>query len=350
MTLALAFGLIAPASADYTLIIPQEPGGGTSVWATIVARGLEKKLGEPVVLRHIPGAREIVAGNKFQESLRFDPKTIMVAHGGMAENYLTENVAYRYDDWAPIGLMNLNIVISRRADHDPYERVSFPAGSGHLPDITAIALMVCGPQPDLESYVSCFKEKVTYVRGMNSGDRRMAFERGEITSIRETASAHKKFIEPQIASGATALWFQHGVLDLTSGKVGDDPNFPGYRFQDVYKAKWGEEPSGDLYDAYLLAKSYRDVLQKSLWVDANNPNKEVLREALREMTQDPEIMALIEKDTGKYEWIIGDDVHRAMASLHDLTTEKNLKSLVLWMSLGLGQNSFYRPELIRGGR
>ena len=33
-----------PAFADYTMIVPQKPGGGTSVWAQIVATEMEKYL------------------------------------------------------------------------------------------------------------------------------------------------------------------------------------------------------------------------------------------------------------------------------------------------------------------
>ena len=34
----------APVFADYTMVIPQKVGGGTSVWASIVAKELEKQL------------------------------------------------------------------------------------------------------------------------------------------------------------------------------------------------------------------------------------------------------------------------------------------------------------------
>ena len=42
-----------PAFADYTMIVPQKPGGGTSVWAQIVATEMEKYL-EPIetIVRH----------------------------------------------------------------------------------------------------------------------------------------------------------------------------------------------------------------------------------------------------------------------------------------------------------
>ena len=40
--LLLLILLSTPAFADYTMVIPQKVGGGTSVWASIVAQELEK--------------------------------------------------------------------------------------------------------------------------------------------------------------------------------------------------------------------------------------------------------------------------------------------------------------------
>ena len=41
------------ALADYTMIIPQKPGSGTSQWAMIVAKHMEKHLDEKIKLKHI---------------------------------------------------------------------------------------------------------------------------------------------------------------------------------------------------------------------------------------------------------------------------------------------------------
>ena len=41
------------ALADYTMVIPQKPGSGTSQWASIVAKHMEKHLDEKIVLKHI---------------------------------------------------------------------------------------------------------------------------------------------------------------------------------------------------------------------------------------------------------------------------------------------------------
>ena len=36
LTATLTVGMATSALADYTMIVPQKPGGGTSVWAEIV--------------------------------------------------------------------------------------------------------------------------------------------------------------------------------------------------------------------------------------------------------------------------------------------------------------------------
>ena len=74
--------LTTVAKADYNLIVPQKPSGGTSVWSQIVVQEWEKHLGEKINLIYKPGARDQLGPNEFQKELRFDNDTILVSHGG----------------------------------------------------------------------------------------------------------------------------------------------------------------------------------------------------------------------------------------------------------------------------
>ena len=56
LTALLATSIV---SADYTFVVPQKPGAGTSVWAEIVAKELEPFLGEKINIKFAPGARDI---------------------------------------------------------------------------------------------------------------------------------------------------------------------------------------------------------------------------------------------------------------------------------------------------
>lgn len=330
------------ARADYTMIIPQEPGGGTSVWASIVAKELEKKLGERIVLQHIPGARDIPGANKFANELYKDPKTIMVAHGGNAESFLLEQVDYDYKKWDPIGLMNLTIVVGKRTDTT---KIKFAAGSGNNPDMMAVTLLECGPQPSMDAYLACYRDKIVYVPGMSGSERRLAFKRGELNTTRETPAAYIKHVMPLVEQGVVTTWFDHGIVDLKTGKLVDDPNFPNMLFADVYKKRWGVAPSGPLFDSYMLVKNYRDVLQKSLWVGKGNPNSNKLRQALRDMINDPDSRSAIEKDAGKYGWFVGAEVNQAMKFLDGYTTKKALKDLVWWSHNAFNTVAVYKDEL-----
>lgn len=350
--LFLSLCLIASAAqAEYRFIVPQEPGGGTSVWASIIARNLEPYLGEKIIIQHVPGARDIPGFNKFHNELQKDPKTIMVSHGGNAESYLGERVDYDYRQYEPIGGMNLSIVTAHRRDLDPYapnSRIKFAAGSGNNPDIMAFTLLVCGNLPTMEAYKNCYNQRMTYVKGMKAGERRLAFMRGELNATRETTAAFIKHVDPLIAKGEVQLWFSHGVLDLRNGKIIADPNYQqAGSFEQVFRQRWNQAPTGPLWESYVLVKQYRDALQKALWMSKNNPNAIRVKGALVAMLNDPRAVAEIERDSGKYQWMIGPDLVKAVDLLQSLTTERALKNFVWWQREALGVEAVFKPELVK---
>lgn len=350
--LLLSLALVTTsAMAEYKFIVPQEPGAGTSVWATIIARNLEPYLGEKIVIQHIQGARDIPGFNKFHNELRKDPKTIMVSHGGNAESYLGERVDYDYRLYEPIAAQNLSIVTAHRKDFNPYaadSKIKFAAGSGNNPDLMAFTLLVCGDLPSLEAYKQCYNNRAIFVKGMKAGERRLAFMRGELNATRETTAAFIKHVDPLIEKNEAVLWFSHGILDLNTGKVVMDSNYPeAGSLEQVYRKKWGKAPRGPLYEAYILAKQYRDVLQKALWMEKNNPNALRVKGAIVAMLNDPKAVAEIERDSGKYSWLIGPDMVKALDTLQGLTTERTLKNFVWWQKEALGVESIYKPELVK---
>ena len=328
--------------ADYTFVVPQKPGGGTSVWAEIVARELEPFLGEKIVIRHIPGARDIPGFNQFHNELQQDNKTIMVSHGGNGVSFLQEAVDYNYADYDSVGLMNLNIIAGKLKGAD-MNRPVFAAGSGMVPEAFAMTMLICGPNKTVDEYVDCFKENVTWVNGMSGGERRLAFKRGELNGTRENPAAYKKHVE---SNPDAELWFHHGLLQ-PDGSHADDPNYPGYQFETLFEQRWGVKPSGEFYDAYKLVKSFRDGLQKALWVRAGNPNRDRLINALSAMSQDATAVANIEKKVGQYQWVIGDAGNAMRDTLKTFITEDALQNLVKFNTDALGLASVYKSELFK---
>jgi hypothetical protein len=328
--------------AEYTFVVPQPPGAGTSVWAEIVAKQLEPFLGERIVIRHLPGARDIAGFNAFHNELQYDDKTVMVSHGGNAVSFLQENVDYNYADYDSVGLQNLNIIAGKLEGAD-MDRPRFAAGSGMTPEAFAIAMLICGPDKTVDEYVACFRDSVTWVNGMSSGERRLAFKRGELTGTRENPAAYKKHVE---SNPDAELWFHHGILQ-PDGSHADDPNYPGYQFETLFEQRWGVTPSGEFYNAYKLVKSFRDGLQKALWVRKGNPNRDKLVAALTAMSQNPDAVARIEKNVGAYEWVIGDAGNQLRDTLFDMVNERALQNLVKFNSEALSLASVYKKNLIQ---
>ena len=105
-------------------------------------------------------------------------------------------------------------------------------------------------------------------------------------------------------------------------------------------------PRGPLYEAYTLSRNFRDVLQKALWVNKGNPNTERLRAALKKMITDPEAAAALEKDTGRYEWIVGDAGNKVVDRIRRNITEQRLQDMVWWHENAYRFPSMYKPYLI----
>jgi hypothetical protein len=343
MSLAMVLGMTSTASADYTFVVPQKPGGGTTVWTEIVAKELAPFLGEKIIIKTIPGARDIPGFNKFHNDLQKDDKTVMVSHGGNGVSFLQENVDYNYADYTSIGLMNLDIIAGISKDFKEGDKISFAAGSGMVPEAFAMTMLLCGPDLTMDQYAECFKKNVIWVAGMSGGERRLAFKRGELNGTRENPAAYKK----HVASNPDAkVWFTHGILDANTASHTDDPNYPNMQFEILFKNKYGVAPSGEFYDAYKLVKSFRDGMQKAIWVRKDNPNAQKLQDALTAMSKDATAIANIQKKVGKYEWKIGVDGNRQRDVLMTFITKDALRNLVKFNTEALGLKSVYKENLI----
>lgn len=342
--MVIFFGLQSGARADLTFIVPQEPGGGTSIWATIVAGELEQKLGEKIIIRHIPGARDRIGFEKFHNELRFDDSMVMVSHGGNAVSFLQEDVSYDYADYEPIALMNNNIIVGRLASLDwKKDKIIFPERSGGVPESMGIALLVGG-----SNAWENWNERVVYVKGMETPDCRLAFRRGEINATRENPAAYRKHVEP---IDNAVIFFHHGLFNPDTKTFGKDPNFmDAPTLEELYADTWGTAPSGALYDAYKMVKAWRDGVQKALWVNKGNPNRDRLRRAVTEMLADEEAVARLHEKLGAYPWWVGEDAARFVDGLYPLITEQALRTLVDFNKQALDLDSFYNEKRVFTGQ
>ena len=336
---------LQPAYAQYVMVVPQKPGGGTSVWAHIVAEQLEPFLNESIHIRHFPGARDIPGFNEWHNEIRKNPKTIMVSHGGNGVSFLQENVDYDYREYESIGLMNLNIIAAKRTNIENNEKIRFASGSGMVPEAMAMTMLLCGPQEDVDEYISCFNDNVIWVKGMSGGERRLAFRRGELNGTRENPAAFLKHVTPLINEGDAEVWFHHGLLDADTKKHIDDSNYPNMQFEILFENKWGTYPSGDFYDAYKLVKSFRDGLQKAMWMDPESQYIEDVRIAVKKMSEHDETREAFKKLIGDYDWLVGDNGNHLRDTLLTFITRAALETLVHFNKEALGLSSIFKPEL-----
>ena len=351
-SMAVATGVIfsGTAMSDIILMSPQKPGSGTSVWTEIIAKEFAKAPalnGENVVITYNPGVRDMAGPNKFHKTERFKDNVIMVSHGGNGISYVQENVKYDYTAYDSVCHQNLNIIMGKHVGVNEDEGISHIAGSGMVPEGLAIAMMIGGPYKTTQEYIDIFNDKVTWINGLNGSERHLAFTRGEVTASRANPAQYISKIQPLVDAGKVETWLHHGILDIANGGgTIDDPNYLGKRFEDVFEAKWGVAPSGDLYDAYSMIHSWRDAIQKAMWVNKGNPNTAKYRQACEQMANNPESIKVFHKKIGKYDWIVGEDGNKTIDILMGLIKDKPLQALVKFNQEALGLKSIYKAELV----
>jgi tripartite-type tricarboxylate transporter receptor subunit TctC len=92
-------------SEQIRLIVPYTAGGPTDIAARSVGRFMEGSLGQTVVVENLPGASGSTA---YQELLSADPDGYtlsMTALPTAVLNYLTNEVGYTREDFAPVGVI-----------------------------------------------------------------------------------------------------------------------------------------------------------------------------------------------------------------------------------------------------
>jgi hypothetical protein len=178
---------------------------------------------------------------------------------------------------------------------------------------------------------------------MSGSERRLAFKRGELTGTRENPAAYKKHVG---GDDKAEVWFHHGILQA-DGSHADDINHPGFQMEILYEEMWGVKPEGEFYNAYKLVKSFRDGMQKALWVNKGNPNAFALQNALTAMSQDADAVKAIQKKVGQYDWLIGADGDSHRDTLMSFITKDALQDLVWFNTRALGLASVYKEELVK---
>ncbi|OZM82211.1 tripartite tricarboxylate transporter substrate binding protein [Pseudonocardia sp. MH-G8] len=92
-------------SEQIRLIVPYTAGGPTDIAARSLGRFMEGSLGQTVVVENLPGASGSTA---YQELLSADPDGYTISMTALPTavlNYLTNDVGYTREDFAPVGVI-----------------------------------------------------------------------------------------------------------------------------------------------------------------------------------------------------------------------------------------------------
>ena len=305
---------ISSAMADYKLIIPSPQGTGTSIWGQTIAAELEKYLGERIIVEHIKGAKGNLGLMTFNDKYKGDKKTIVLAHGGNADAWLIEDVKWSFYDWNPVLIQPYNITTTIKKDYDwQNNNLSLADCSGCVPETLAWAI--------LKGW-----DNINFIRKMSAGDAKQAWLRGEFNYIREPVSRHIKNTAPMVEEGKAIRLFNHGLFK-PEGFI-EDPNWPDTpSLTKLYTDTFGKEPSGDVYDAYVLATVWREGMQKGLYMH-KGANTEEVTKAFKEMMNNQESREYLESKLGQYPMYFGKDAHTILDRLYSYVTKDSLKALV----------------------
>lgn len=306
---------VTSAMAEYRLVVPSPKGTGTAIWADVVAAELEKYLGERVIVENIKGGKGNVGLETFNTKYKDDPKTILLAHGGNANAWLIENVNWSFKNWAPIMIQPYNITTTIKSDFDwQNEKLNLADCSGCVPETLGWTLLIGW-------------DNINFVRKMSAGDAKQAWLRGDFNYIREPASRHIKNTLPMVEGGEALRLFNHGMFTPNNGFV-QDPNWPDTPMvTDLYKDTFGKDPSGDVYEAYILSAVWRDGLQKGLFMHPG-ANTEAVVDAFERMMANEDSRKYLISKLGDYPMYFGEESNIIMDSLYGYVTKERLKLLV----------------------
>jgi tripartite-type tricarboxylate transporter receptor subunit TctC len=325
------------------IIVPYEAGGGTDIYVRFLAPLLSKKLpGKPtVVVVNVPGAGAIAGANQFQQRAKPDGLTLIGIGTSLTANYAVRDkrVRYKLADWIPIIGSPSGTVVYAHSSLDV-------KGSGDLAALKGKQLVMGANNPsggDMRVLLALdsLGLDVNEVFGLNRGDIRSSFERGEFNINFDTTAAYKVQTTPMVEAGTAVPLFTLGVPG-ENGKITRDtvlPDLPTYT--EVYKAITGKDPGGSAYEAWLAVYKLNFTLALGLDLPADTPREivDTYHQAMKEVVAEfdtPEYRQQAKNIVGPYPQIIGESGERVLksAAVFDEATYTWLQN---WLKTNYGQ-------------
>jgi tripartite-type tricarboxylate transporter receptor subunit TctC len=306
--------------------IPFREGGGSDTWARALAPHLGKFLpGQPtIIIKNNPSSGAIAGTNEYFQ--RMEPTGLMIfgTSGSTQFPMLLKDPRVRYDykDVTAIFASPAGGVVYVPAAHgvtdlakdlDKLKQIDLKFGSQGATSLDLVPAL---------SFEMLGLEVETILGFKSRADGRMSTMRGETTIDYQTTPAYLKHITPLVEEGAMVPLFTFGALN-NKGEIVRDPTLPDLpSFPEVYEQVHGKKPSGPAWDAWKAFFLSGYAVQKFLVVPKDTPEDIVMtyRDAAKKMAADPEVIAFMENELGKYETIV-DAVDQAMVDATTVSPE-----------------------------
>lgn len=254
-----------PAGRPITLIVPYAPGGVTDTGARLMAAGLEKELGNPVVVVNKPGAASQIG---LAELLRSKPDGYTLSY------VVLPTVTTHY------------LAPGRDA---PYTRASFqPVAMHHFVPQT-ISVKSDGPYKSLNDLVEAARKSPEKISISDSGD--MAVPHTQVLMLERAAGV--RFISVHYQGGAPSITaLLGGHVDALAGATADAlPNKQSGAFRVLAIA--ADEPDRSMPEVPTMKSLGYDVVAASytgIVAPAGTPPAVVdtLTQAMRKVIESPE--------------------------------------------------------------
>jgi len=274
------------------IIVSGTPGGGTDIFARLIARHLPKFIpGKPnILVRNMPGAMQLVGANYVAVKAKKDGLTVYAGSGVTAVHSLieTKGAKFSYD--------NMTVVLAVPSGDIHYARRKVIQKREDIVTLGKQLIFGCAPMPYsititfmLTRALLGFETKKDVLAFDGSQDARRAMFAGEIDIGGESVMGYRKMVYPFVKKGEVYPLWQSGMYDpegrLTrqGGVAADVPTS-----SELYELIYGKAPSGPIWEALSSCIAYARSINKTLCFPPGTENyAAIVSEAVMNMAKDP---------------------------------------------------------------
>ncbi|SFB01420.1 Tripartite-type tricarboxylate transporter, receptor component TctC [Lentibacillus halodurans] len=312
------------------ILIPFSAGGGTDSLFRYFQDYLNEYVdGNPSIqVENVPGGGSVIGANEYVDLREPDGLTALATSASTKIPFLIGQTEVTYDlrELQPIVGMPNGVVLYTSPDSgvtngaellDPPQEMVLGATSPTGIDVmTLLAFEVLG-----------IDDQVEIIFGYEgAGASRQAFEQGETNLDYQSGTSYQSNVQPLVDDGEAVPLFTYGFINA-EGEIVADPAFPDIpTVKDVYVEVYGEEPSGEAWEAYKAFVGVANGMHKTLWLHGDAPESAVqaLREGVESAVADEDFKKGADEVLGNYDPLVGEDLEAsvdALASIEDETLQ-----------------------------